>query len=531
MSLLKKIIVNISEPLLYIFNRSLITGIVPDKMKIAKIVPIFKSGNVNDINNYRPISLLCSFSKILEKIVANRLTKYLNTHELISPNQFGFRSKHATVHPMFNLVNSAAKALNSKKIFLVLFCDLRKAFDTCDIAILLKKLSKLGILGRELSWFQSYLTNRKQFVTIDDSVSDMLSILIGVPQGSILGPLLFLLYINDLPLCSSLLSLLFADDTALAAEGDDLDSLSQFVNTEFTKVCNYFRLHKLSLHPDKTKCMIISNAKVSPDVSIFINNNNCNQNDPANIFKLKQVFSTDDVPAIKYLGVFFDPQLNFKYHLGCVSKKISKALYILRSVKHVLPKSALKTLYFSLIHCHLVYATEIWGCATPSTYNDLYVKQKMAIRIICGEKYNAHTEHLFKKLEILKLPDLINFCKIKLMYQILHLLSPPLLHHVWVSNRQRRLNINYEDQDRDPNQDRRLRNEDDIYEPTARLDLTARLPFFSFPKLWNALSPGLKTSISVPVLCNNLKSSYIYSYLNVPACNRLFCPACRLVVA
>jgi hypothetical protein len=152
-------------------------------MKIAKVIPIFKSGNVNDINNYRPISLLCSFSKILEKIVANRMLKYLNDNNLITPNQFGFRGKHSTVHPMFNLVNSAAKALNSKKVFLVLFCDLRKAFDTCDFTILLKKLQKLGIQGRELAWFRSYLTNRRQFVSINDSVSELSFIIIGAPQG------------------------------------------------------------------------------------------------------------------------------------------------------------------------------------------------------------------------------------------------------------------------------------------------------------------------------------------------------------
>jgi hypothetical protein len=195
------------------------TGKVPDKMKIAKVIPIFKSGNVNDINNYRPISLLCTFSKILEKIVANRLTSYLNDNNLICDNQFGFRSKHSTVHPMLDLVNNAAKALNKKKIFLILFCDLRKAFDTCNIPILLKKLSKLGILGAELAWFNSYLTNRRQFVAINDAMSELLSVLIGVPQGSVLGPLLFLLYINDLSSCSSLLTLLFADDTALAARG------------------------------------------------------------------------------------------------------------------------------------------------------------------------------------------------------------------------------------------------------------------------------------------------------------------------
>jgi hypothetical protein len=191
-----------------------------------------------------------------------------------------------------------------------------------------------------------------------------------------LGPLLFLLYINDLAHCSRLLSLLFADDTALAAEDDDVDRLAQFVNDEFRKVCNYFRLHKLSLHPDKTKFMIISPSKNSPVVSIFINNNSLNQNDPNKIFQLTQVFSTDQTPAIKYLGVFFDPQLNFKYQIDYVTKKISQALFTLRTVKNFLPKFALKTLYFSLIHCHFSYAAEIWGCSQQSYSNDLFKMQK-----------------------------------------------------------------------------------------------------------------------------------------------------------
>jgi hypothetical protein len=255
-----------------------------------------------------------------------------NAAPVLAPAQnsilYSILYKHSTVHPMFKLLNSAAHAINSKKFFLVIFCDLRKAFDTCDINILLKKLSKLGIQGHELAWFKSYLSNRKQFVAIDDAVSDLLSIIIGVPKGSILGPLLFLLYINDLPSCSTLLSLLFVDDTALAAEDDDIVNLVARVNSEFQKVCKFFRQHKLSLHPEKTKFMLISNAKVSPAVTININNNNDNQNDINYIFPLSQVFSTDQVPATKYLGVYFDPQLNFKYHIDYVSKKISQ-LYLL----------------------------------------------------------------------------------------------------------------------------------------------------------------------------------------------------------
>jgi hypothetical protein len=152
-----------------------------------------------------------------------------------------------------------------------------------------------------------------------------------------------------------------------------------------------------------------------------------------------------------------------------------------------LPAKTLKTLYFSLIHCHFVYAVEIWGCALQSVLNELYIKQKAAIRIISGVKYNAHTEHLFKKLEILKFFDLVTLCKNKLSFQIIHYKSPLLLQNVWLSNRQLRIaNLGALDQDQD--EERRLRNEDNLHEPYARLDQTSRLPYFSYPKLWNSLN-------------------------------------------
>jgi hypothetical protein len=230
-----------------------------------------------------------------------------------------------------------------------------------------------------------------------------------------------------------LLSLLFADDTALAAEDDNLENLVAHVNAEFQKVCTYFRLNKLSLHPDKTKFMLISNAKMSPAISICINNNNDDQNDRKNIFPLTQVFPSDQIPAIKYLGVYFDPQLNFKFHVDYVSKKISQALFTLRSAKNFLPRYALKTLHFSLIHCHLIYAAEIWGSTLASNINSIFLKQKAALRVVCGEKYNAHTEHLFKQQNILKLNDLIELSKLKLMYQIINRQSPQLLHDTWTT--------------------------------------------------------------------------------------------------
>jgi hypothetical protein len=183
------------------------------------------------------------------------------------------------------LLNKVTTALNDKKHSIIIFCDLKKAFDTCNHDILLKKLYKLGIRNTELEWFRSYLTDRKQFVTLDSYDSILMTIITGVPQGSILGPLLFLLYINDLPLCSRLFSLLFADDTALTASNHNLDELYDFVNTVFQKLCTYFRENRLSLHPNKTKYLLISpTTNISCDRKIFINNNNTNEHN-LNIIK------------------------------------------------------------------------------------------------------------------------------------------------------------------------------------------------------------------------------------------------------
>ena len=190
--------------------------------------------------------------------------------------------------------------------------------------------------GSELEWFKSYLSDRKQFVSIGLGSSSLLDISLGVPQGSILGPLLFILYINDLPLSSRFLSLLFADDTTLLYTHDDFQILLEIVNTEFKKVCEFFRANRLVLHPDKTKFMIFSRSTVPQDFTILCDNNNVGQDLEENISQIGRVTSNDYLPAIKFLGVFFDPNLNFKYHTSNLKNKLSKALYALRSVKNTL---------------------------------------------------------------------------------------------------------------------------------------------------------------------------------------------------
>ena len=205
----------VSIPLAHIFNLSLSSGVVPDNMKIAKIVPIFKSGNKKTLNNYRPISILPAFSKILEKLVCNRLVHFLETHNILYKHQYGFRKGHSTAQPILQLLKDISEANDkaTKGVTLAIFLDLSKAFDTISHNILLHKLDHYGIRGVCKDRFASYLSNRKQYTTINDHTSSLLNITTGVPQGSILGPILLLIYINDICYISNLKLLCFADDT------------------------------------------------------------------------------------------------------------------------------------------------------------------------------------------------------------------------------------------------------------------------------------------------------------------------------
>ena len=228
------------------------TGVVPLKMKIAKVVPIFKKGDALILNNYRPISLLNSFSKILEKLMYTRTIIFLMNANILSNFQFGFREKHTTTHAILHLVDKISSALEARMHTVGVFLDYSKAFDTVNHYILIDKLCHYGVRGIALDWFRSYLTNRKQFVSLNGIDSDMRDVTCGVPQGSLLGPLLFIVYINDFQLSAKKLSfILFADDSSVFFSHRNPQTLLQTVNSELTNATLWIQANKLSLNLKK----------------------------------------------------------------------------------------------------------------------------------------------------------------------------------------------------------------------------------------------------------------------------------------
>lgn len=226
MALVKKVIKNISKPLSYICNLSFQTGCVPNKMKIAKVIPIYKNGNKQNFTNYRPISLLPQFSKILEKLFNSRLEKFIEKHKIINESQYGFGTQRTTSMAIIEATEEITNALDKKEYTVGIFMDLKKAFDTINHSILINKLEQYGIRGVAGNWIKSYLSGRVQTVQIEQTTSRNLGITCGVPQGSVLGPRLFNLYVNNIFNVSTLLKLiLFADDTNIFFSSDNYNEL------------------------------------------------------------------------------------------------------------------------------------------------------------------------------------------------------------------------------------------------------------------------------------------------------------------
>ena len=377
-------------------------------MKVAKVVPLFKAGEKDIFTNYRPVSLLPQFSKVLEKLFNKRLDEFIDKFEILCESQYGFRSNRSTSHAILELMENVTNALDRKQSVIGIFIDLKKAFDTINHNLLLSKLEYYGIRGLSNKWLHSYLCNRKQYVVIEDTESDLLSVQCGVPQGSILGPKLFILYINDLANISDILQLiLFADDTNAFCAGKDVIDLTHKITDELSIMKEWFDINKLSLNVSKTKYMVFTNCKINCEIKISIND-----------------ISIERVHVTKFLGVLMDENLNWKAHINSIGTKLAKTVSVFYKVRNLLNKGSLYTLYCSLFLPYLNYCVEAWGNTYINSVKPIYLLQKKVIRIMHGVSYNDHTNDLFYNSKVVKLYDLVKFKTACIMYRAKNQLLP-----------------------------------------------------------------------------------------------------------
>lgn len=366
--------IHLTKPLCRLINLAIEQSSFPDILKLAKINPIFKKGDITDWNNYRPIALLPSLSKVFEIIINNRLICFLENKNILVPNQYGFRSNKSTSSAVLNLVQSISDGCDNNQFVLAIFCDLTKAFDSINHQILLEKLENYGIRGSVLKLIESYLSDRLQFVELKNYInnieqihqSDTLPIQKGVPQGSVLGPLLFLAYINDLPSYLPFAeTILYADDTTILIKHSNLEKLFELANNCLRSLHEWMETNNLSLNSTKTKYMLFSkkNMVASSSKELLYNDQ-----------KLEFVHS------FNFLGITIDSKLIWVQHIDLLCNKLASACYALKVIKPVVSVNALKMAYHGYFISHASYGIISWG---STNYLDRVFKlQKKALRIL-----------------------------------------------------------------------------------------------------------------------------------------------------
>lgn len=386
--ILKEICEYIETPFTYIINLSLQSGVFPDMMKAAIIIPIYKKGDPLNIENYRQISLLSSFSKILERTAYNILNDFIEKNKILSTSQHGFRKNKSTETASISLLNYVYNELDKGKMVVSLLLDLKSAFDCINPRIICDKLYNLGIREPMLNWIYSYLCNRSLIVQIDNYLSQSHDITLGVPQGSVLGPLIFLLYVNDLP--SNITQgyvTMFADDTTISISGNTQEEIQNATATTMKQFKDWCSRNRLLLNEEKTELIRFHFHPVNNICPLTLQNLKLNNKD-----------------TVKLLGTYFDANLKFSSQIDYVCNKLNKAYYALLQLKNVLNEEGLTNTYYALAHSHMSYNILSWG--TASNWERAFICQKRLVRLMFDLKFGESCRQTLKKKRILTLPSI-----------------------------------------------------------------------------------------------------------------------------
>jgi hypothetical protein len=449
----------ILSPLTYIFNKILDKGIFPERLKFSEIKPLYKKGNAADFSNYRPISLLPSFSKIIEKLIYNRLYNYFDQQKLFAKDQHGFRLNTSTETATFSLLNTILSSLEHKDIVGSLFLDLQKAFDCVNHDILLAKLNFYGVSGKANKLLESYIRNRYQRVKLRDKFFNHLTsewepVRHGVPQGSVLGPLLFLIYINDLPHTINDLAdtVLFADDTSIIISNPDLQEFKYNTSRALQELNKWFCSNLLSLSFDKSHFLQFF-VKKQNKINVQITSSNS---------------ILTNLNSIKFLGLTLDSMLTWKDHIANLTIKLNKACFAIRAIKPYMSLSVLRTVYFSYFHSIMSYGIIFWGSSNLS--NNIFKIQKRVIRIIANKFNQDSCRQLFNQYQILTLPAQYIFSLVMFVVKFKDFFQSNSEIH-----------------------DLNTRFRSDLHFPTTNLSLVQRGVVYSGTKIFNHLPSHIKS--------------------------------------
>ena len=347
-------------------------GLVPDFHKVATLIPILKPGKDKHYpSSYRPIALLSCFSKLVERLIFNRLYTYLENNNLINKHQCGFRKQHSCLDILIYLEHHIQIALRQKKILLIVFCDIEKAFDSASHTAILHALFNKGIRGRLLRWIADFFSNRSFNIRINNNLSENFPSIQGVPQGSILSPLLFTLLLSDLPTFNHTHSLMYADDLSLFVLEDSLDEATRKLQISLDNCSAWLKNHALALNPSKTQLMMFTRKKISNPPNIFLNNHQINL-----------------VTKHKFLGLVLDgPFLSWTHHLSYIKVTCCRRLNIMRALTSSTwgaNRNLLITFFNAFIKSKISYGLEVYSSASITKLKSLEVIQNSALRIITG---------------------------------------------------------------------------------------------------------------------------------------------------
>lgn len=489
-TLIKEIRDLISKPLTFIFNLSFECGIYPDALKRSIVTPVFKSGSQSDPNNYRPISVINNFGKVFEMSIKKRLNDHLKHNKVISDLQFGFREGVGTEDAIYHVTKFVYNSLDKNKKPLAIFIDLAKAFDTVSHDLLLEKLHSYGVRGVANDFFCAYLTGRQQRVKVNNELSDSRVVTCGVPQGTVLGPILFSVYMNELlnlKVKAKIIS--YADDTVLLCEGDNWEEVRVTSTVVFATIQQWLDQNLLTLNLSKTKfmCYSIYDLHLPDFQEMHIHSYQCLLDNKVNCQCINSILATN---SIKYLGIIMDKNLKWCEHIDQLNKKLRKLISYFYKLRDIFPLQILKTVYLALAESILRYGICFWGGAFPTNLEILNVTQHFLLKILLRKHRRFSSEMLYKELEVFDINQLFIRSALIFTYKK-HDLKQLVVSNYNTRNRSNKL----------------------VQIPLATKTTTQRFLTYYGPKLYNILPLEIRTINSIK-LFNKKVTRYLFDNPN-----------------